>query len=226
MPGIRELRKILVRGARVRVRDTPKKTALHEARVFVKSEGLVPCRGDGRCAVDRKCNGHAVFVCKEDPATLPGGAGWRKGASKFCLTHLNADDGEALTKVLKSKVKAPKKELAPVDLETFREVEEIGEPVTWIELAHAALGAQRGDSDSLTKLILFARRLKASGARLQHQVIEAQRGLIEVQRTALDQISSERQEVEESYSAFGDHGIFDPEDQDSYTSDTRDHPLI
>lgn len=190
MPGIRELRKILVRGARVRVRDTPKKSALHEARVFVKSEGLVPCRGDGRCAVDRKCNGHAVFVCKEDPATLPGGAGWRKGASKLCLTHLDDCDGNSLTRVRKSKV--TKTEITAPEPEEY---------------------------DSIRPNLL------AENRRLKQRLIDLQEKLINVQSLALSEITEAlKAEKAESFSAFGDHGIYDPED--SYTSDTRDHPFI
>ncbi len=108
MPGIRELRKTLVRGARVRVRDTPKKALLHDQRVYVKSEALAPCRGEHRCAKDRKCNGFAVFVCPEDPSTIEGGAGWRKGASKLCLSHLNDDDGANLTRSLSVPTKSEK----------------------------------------------------------------------------------------------------------------------
>ena len=232
MPSIRELRKTLIRGARVRVRDTPSKSLLHDQRVFVKSEALAPCRGEHRCAADRKCNGYAVFVCKEDPATLEGGAGWRKGASKFCLTHLDSDDGEPLTSIKgqttsrKNVVEEAAVEEIPAQtfsVEEFSEVGSISEPVSWVELAHAASSAQGGDRSALQQLILLARRLKASEDVLQRQLIQSQGLLIE----ALSRDPAEDEGPDEEPFALSS-SVFDPilGEYDEITEKTRDGLFI
>lgn len=194
MRGIRELRKTLVRGALVRVLDTYPNGDLHGC-MYVKSKGLTPCRQrPGQCAEDRKCNGHAVFVCDVDPAQSGSGAGWRDGTTKICLSFLGDGHGTAFTDERKSRGRPTKgvveRRKAPAP--TFAlppEPEDPTVPVTWVELANVAAAATTGQVDGVETLVRLARRLKSRESAITAKLIEAQERLISVQDRALRELT-------------------------------------
>lgn len=195
--GIRDLRKQLCKGALVSIRDTCRNSSLHGEQMFIKSEEFAPCKGEGRCAKDCKCNGYAVFVSKEDP-TLPenqGGA-FRAGAFKLCLSHLAAVDQDAETEI-----EEPRQERVVVEVEILPNSEPSqvdSDVVTWEMLARVAVSAQAasGNISPVDELVRLARRLKSESEITKSKLITVQERLLEVQSAALAEILEPVSQVE------------------------------
>jgi hypothetical protein len=187
---IAELKKLLKRGAKVKVRNTFDNDELHGLTVFVKSKKPAECKKrPGQCSEDRKCVGLSVFVCKEDPTIEtegPKGA-FRAGAYKICLSHLTTEDDVSL--LAEKKVKGavtPKPE--PIAMESVAVVE----TVTWEALAHVAQAAQAGAKKSglgaVTELIKLSRSLMSVTEQMKTKLISAQDRLLRVQEAAIHEL--------------------------------------
>jgi hypothetical protein len=174
---IRSLGELLARGKSVRIAASYTDEGLQNMETTVRSKGLVPCNGRGRCA-GSNCVERAVFVV--DPRVEPDeGAGWRHGAAKICLTWLiDPANGQPILESAANR--EPTGEVAPVPVRRSRQPKaapaesvqvEVG-AVSWDALARSYQHKEYG------LLARQARALKCENDTLVRQLAEVQARLI------------------------------------------------